>query len=218
MIDHDSISDGATIFNGNVFEDPIDGIAADPRFMIQTERSKLPGKIKARIDIVDLIAQDIEIKQAGKDWHACCPFHSEKTPSFTISRAKQFAHCFGCGWHGDAFNWMMAYHGMSFHQALQALGNQCGVSVPRFFKGADAKESGLSPRKLVEVEEALSHELLVIMQYLDARARWRSLSPQARIRIGQPEEPPKMAERELKAATRIKTAIEVLYQHHESNQ
>lgn len=211
------IPDGATVFNGEIYADPMDGVSVDYRQAMQLERSKIPGRIKDRIDIVDLIAQDIEIKKAGKDWQACCPFHGEKTPSFTVSAEKQFYHCFGCGAHGDAFDWMTEYHKMSFNQALQALGTQAGIPIPKFFKGKDAKETGMSTRKLVEIEEALSHELLVIMQYLDARSSWRRMSNEMRVRIGQAEDPPRMAERELKAAIRIKNAIEVMYeQNHNS--
>ncbi len=84
-----------------------------------------------RVDIVDLINQRIPLKKAGKDYQACCPFHDEKTPSFTVSRDKQFYHCFGCSAHGSAIGFLMDYDNMSFVEAIEELAHQAGVEVPR---------------------------------------------------------------------------------------
>ncbi len=85
----------------------------------------------SRIDIVDLIHQRIPLKKAGKDYQACCPFHDEKTPSFTVSRDKQFYHCFGCSAHGSAIGFLMEYDNMSFVEAIEELAHQAGMEVPR---------------------------------------------------------------------------------------
>ncbi len=85
----------------------------------------------SRVDIVDLINQRIPLKKAGKDYQACCPFHDEKTPSFTVSHEKQFYHCFGCSAHGSAIGFLMDYDNMSFVEAIEELAHQAGVEVPR---------------------------------------------------------------------------------------
>ncbi|HEC15162.1 MAG TPA: DNA primase [Sedimenticola sp.] len=85
----------------------------------------------SRADIVDLINRRLPLKKAGKDYQACCPFHDEKTPSFTVSRDKQFYHCFGCGAHGSAIGFLMEYDNMSFVEAVEELAQQAGLEVPR---------------------------------------------------------------------------------------
>jgi DNA primase len=84
-----------------------------------------------RTDIVALIGSRIQLKKAGRDWQACCPFHNEKTPSFTISPTKQFYHCFGCGAHGNALRFLMEYDRLEFLDAVEALAHLAGVEVPR---------------------------------------------------------------------------------------
>ncbi len=99
----------------------------------------MAGKIPAqfidelldRVDIVDLINGRIQLKKAGRDYQACCPFHDEKTPSFTVSREKQFYHCFGCGAHGTAIGFLMEYDNMGFVDAIEELASQQGLEVPR---------------------------------------------------------------------------------------
>jgi len=66
-----------------------------------------------RVDIVDVIGRYVPLKKSGANHLACCPFHSEKTPSFTVSPAKQFYHCFGCGAHGNAISFLMEYQGLA---------------------------------------------------------------------------------------------------------
>lgn len=78
--------------------------------------------LKARFNIVDVIEGYIgQMKKAGKNYHACCPFHTEKTPSFTVSEDKQFYHCFGCGAHGDVIAFVAEYGGMEFTDAVKVL-------------------------------------------------------------------------------------------------
>ena len=84
----------------------------------------------ARVDIVDVIDRRVPLKKAGQNYQACCPFHSEKTPSFTVSPTKQFYHCFGCGAHGTALGFLMEYEHMSFPDAVAALAQDTGLQVP----------------------------------------------------------------------------------------
>jgi len=85
----------------------------------------------ARVDIVDVVDRLVPLKKAGANYQACCPFHSEKTPSFTVSPTKQFYHCFGCGAHGTAIGFLMEYAGKSFPEAVEALARDAGLEVPR---------------------------------------------------------------------------------------
>jgi len=85
----------------------------------------------ARADIVDVVGRRIALKKAGREFKACCPFHGEKTPSFTVSPAKGFYHCFGCGAHGTAIGFLMEFDHMSFVEAIESLASSMGVDVPR---------------------------------------------------------------------------------------
>ena len=83
-----------------------------------------------RVDIVDVIDRHVKLKRAGANYVACCPFHSEKSPSFTVSQTKQFYHCFGCGAHGTAVGFLMEYSGMGFVDAIKTLAQGVGMTVP----------------------------------------------------------------------------------------
>ncbi len=96
-----------------------------------------------RIDIIDLINSRVPLKKAGKDYQACCPFHDEKTPSFTVSPDKQFYHCFGCGAHGTAIGFLMEYERMGFVEAVEELAHRAGVEVPR--EGGDDTRPDFGP-------------------------------------------------------------------------
>ncbi|RAS69423.1 DNA primase [Vibrio diazotrophicus] len=85
----------------------------------------------ARLDIVDVIDARVKLKKKGKNYGACCPFHNEKTPSFSVSQEKQFYHCFGCGVHGNAIDFMMEYERLEFPEAIEELASSLGLEVPR---------------------------------------------------------------------------------------
>src|SRR5690349_5547836 len=88
-------------------------------------------ELTARADIVELIGSRVELKKAGREYRACCPFHNEKTPSFWVSPQKQFYHCFGCGVHGTALGFLMEYDKLSFPEAIEELAGRLGLDVPR---------------------------------------------------------------------------------------
>ncbi len=85
----------------------------------------------ARVDIVEVIDERVPLKKAGRDHVACCPFHTEKTPSFSVSPSKQFYYCFGCGAHGTALGFLMDYAHLEFLDAVQELADRTGMVVPR---------------------------------------------------------------------------------------
>jgi DNA primase len=84
-----------------------------------------------RLDIVDVVERYVPLKKAGANYVACCPFHNEKSPSFTVSQSKQFYHCFGCGAHGTAIGFVMEHAGMGFVEAVEDLAKSIGVTVPQ---------------------------------------------------------------------------------------
>ena len=84
-----------------------------------------------RADVVEVVGRRVQLKKAGKEFKSCCPFHDEKTPSFTVSPSKGFYHCFGCGAHGNALDFLMQYDHMEFVEAIESLANSMGVEVPR---------------------------------------------------------------------------------------
>ena len=83
-----------------------------------------------RVDIVDVVERYVPLKKAGANFVACCPFHGEKTPSFTVSQTKQFYHCFGCGAHGTAIGFMIEYAGVGFIDAVKDLAQSAGMQMP----------------------------------------------------------------------------------------
>lgn len=85
----------------------------------------------ARLDIVDIIDARVKLKKKGKNYGACCPFHNEKTPSFSVSQEKQFYHCFGCGVHGNAIDFIMEFERLEFVEAIEELASFLGLEVPR---------------------------------------------------------------------------------------
>ncbi|MHB1565735.1 MAG: DNA primase [Acidiferrobacter sp.] len=86
--------------------------------------------VLARTDIIELIGGRVPLRKAGKDYKACCPFHEERSPSFTVSPDKQFYHCFGCGAHGTAIGFLMAYERLGFVEAVTELARRAGLDLP----------------------------------------------------------------------------------------
>jgi len=117
----------------------------------------------ARVDIVDVIDRSVPLKKAGANYQACCPFHSEKTPSFTVSPTKQFYHCFGCGAHGTAIGFLMEHDGKSFPEAIEALARDAGVTVPH------VESAGERERRAETVD--LTETLLEAARFYRARLK-----------------------------------------------
>src|SRR5205814_3654290 len=139
-----------------------------------------------RVDIVDVVDRHVKLKKAGANYSACCPFHTEKTPSFTVSPSKQFYHCFGCGAHGNAIGFVMEYSGLTYPEAIRTLAESVGMPVPetrtRLEKSASAETPGLAARMM----EALNYyraELKKSQVAIDYR-KGRGLSGQTAARYG----------------------------------
>ncbi len=138
-------------------------------------------EIKDRIDIVQLISQYLPLKRAGRNFKALCPFHGEKTPSFTVSPEKQFFHCFGCGASGDIFQFLMKMENLTFPEALEKLAQQAGVEIPTGWDRSG--DRGERERLYTLHREAAEyfHEALLSAQGKKARevAQARGIPPSA---------------------------------------
>ncbi|WP_064605965.1 DNA primase [Photobacterium sp. J15] len=102
----------------------------------------------ARHDIVDVVDARVKLKKQGKNFGACCPFHNEKTPSFSVSQEKQFYHCFGCGAHGNVLDFVMEFDRLDFVEAIEELASQLGLEVPREQGSGGGKPGARSKEKL----------------------------------------------------------------------
>jgi DNA primase len=100
-------------------------------------------QVKDAADIVECISEWVPLKKSGSNYKGCCPFHSEKTPSFMVNPSHQFFHCFGCGESGDIFSFIMKYHRLSFPEALKKLANRYSIILP---------EKKISPREMAKIE------------------------------------------------------------------
>ncbi len=94
-------------------------------------------ELLARVDIVDVVGRHVKLRKGGANWLGLCPFHGEKSPSFTVSPTKQFYHCFGCGAHGSAIGFLMEHGGLSYPDAIRELARSVGLDVPEERTGAD---------------------------------------------------------------------------------
>ena len=99
-------------------------------------------QIKEKLDIVEFIKGYLELRPAGRNFKALCPFHGEKTPSFIISPDRQIWHCFGCGEGGDVFKFLMRHENLEFHEALTILAEKAGIELKRL-SPADARQFGI---------------------------------------------------------------------------
>ncbi|GHE20681.1 DNA primase [Halomonas urumqiensis] len=127
----------------------------------------------ARVDVVEVVGERVQLKKAGRNYSGLCPFHQEKTPSFTVSADKQFYHCFGCGAHGNALRFLMEYDKLRFPEAVEQLAARLAMEVPR--EGADDPQAQARERKrkegvnLLELSAAFFRERLKMPEASGAR-------------------------------------------------
>jgi len=149
-----------------------------------------------RVDIVEVVGRYVQLKKGGANFMGLCPFHNEKSPSFTVSPTKQFYHCFGCGAHGTAIGFLIEYSGLGFVEAVKDLAQNVGMTVPE-------NEDRLLPAERAEVNartmalsEAMTracdyyrHELRGAAQAV-AYLKGRGLSGEVAARFGMGYAPP----------------------------
>ena len=100
---------------------------------------ELIDEIRNKNDIVDVISQYVTLKRSGRNFFGLCPFHKEKSPSFSVSPDKQIFHCFGCGVGGNVFHFLQKIENISFLEALESLANQAGINLPTLDNAVDDK-------------------------------------------------------------------------------
>lgn len=110
-----------------------------------------------RVDIVEVIDKRVSLKKSGKNYSACCPFHNEKTPSFSVQPERQFYYCFGCGAGGNAIGFVMNFDGVEFPQAVETLAQDAGLEVPREESKAEARRHSENNKLLDVLEQAGSY-------------------------------------------------------------
>ena len=146
----------------------------------------------AKTDIVDIIDHYVPLKKSGANYMACCPFHKEKSPSFSVSPSKQFYHCFGCGAHGSAIGFIMEHQGLTFPEAVQQLADRVGMSVPHDSKTQPENAAERAVRKqqqqtletTVQAAATFYAQQLALSPTAQAYATGRGLSPEIIARYG----------------------------------
>ncbi|OYX95325.1 MAG: DNA primase, partial [Novosphingobium sp. 35-62-5] len=127
-------------------------------------------ELRTRVSLSGLIGRSVRVTKAGREFKACCPFHNEKTPSFTINDEKGFYHCFGCGAHGDAIRWMTDHQGLPFMDAVKELAVEAGMEVP-----------APDPRAAAKAEQQKSlHDVMAAAQDFFVRSLAEERGEQAR--------------------------------------
>src|SRR5579863_7126931 len=132
----------------------------------------------ARTDLVDLIDKRVPLRKAGSNYSACCPFHNEKTPSFTVSATKQFYHCFGCGVSGNAISFLMDHDRLSFVESIEQLANQLGIQVPHETGSAPTQKQQPDLYQLMEKVAGFYQQQLRLHQPAIDYLKQRGLSGQ----------------------------------------
>ncbi len=116
-------------------------------------------QLLSRADLVEIINARVPLRRAGREFVACCPFHTEKTPSFSVSPSKQFYHCFGCGAHGNAIGFLMAYERLEFPDAVDELARHAGLEVPH--AGGGGNSSRMLLERVVQADRFFRQQLRV---------------------------------------------------------
>lgn len=130
----------------------------------------------ARVDIVDLVDPRVKLKKQGKNYGACCPFHNEKSPSFIVTPDRQTYHCFGCGVHGNAIDFMMEYERLEFVEAIEELAGMIGLDVPREQRSGGNFQNN-APRANAEQKRNLYDLLGSISQYYRSQLKVSANKP-----------------------------------------
>ena len=122
-----------------------------------------------RVDIVEVVSRYVRLKKGGANYQGLCPFHNEKTPSFTVSPAKQFYHCFGCGAHGNAIGFLMSYGGLGYVDSVKDLAAMVGMQVPEAQPRSREEAERETERK--QQETSLTEVLEAAMEFYRAELK-----------------------------------------------
>lgn len=119
--------------------------------------NEIVDKVRDSVDIVDFVSQYVSLKQSGSSYMGLCPFHSEKSPSFSVSRNRQMYHCFGCGASGNVFTFLMQYENYSFPEAVRYLSEKSGIELPKPSESAESKRKTERRTKLFEIQKEAAY-------------------------------------------------------------
>ena len=114
---------------------------------------ELVEEIREKNDIVDVISGYVKLQKKGGNYWACCPFHGEKTPSFSVNGNKQMYHCFGCGVSGNVYTFVMKYENFSFPEAVRFLAEKAGVQLPEIEYSEEQKQRASRKARLLELNK-----------------------------------------------------------------
>ena len=107
---------------------------------MEGDLQKFIEELRSRISVADVVGERVKLTRKGREYLGLCPFHNEKTPSFTVNEAKGFYHCFGCGAHGDIIKFEMEANNLPFMDALEKLSHKAGLTMPKFSREHSAEQ------------------------------------------------------------------------------
>lgn len=123
---------------------------------VQESREEIVARVKERADIVQIIGETVDLKKSGARYLGLCPFHGEKTPSFSVHSGQQFFHCFGCGESGDVLSYMMKYHNLDFPSALKELAARYSITLPEKSRSPEQEKQEKARKQMFDVSKKVS--------------------------------------------------------------
>ena len=133
-------------------------------------------EVRARNDIVDVVSQYVKLTRRGSTYFGLCPFHNEKTPSFSVTPSKQMFYCFGCGQGGDVFHFLMEYENFTFGEALKSLADRAGVELPKMEVSQAAREKAEKRARLLEVNKLAAQYYYYQLRRENGAVAWKYLT------------------------------------------
>ena len=133
-------------------------------------------EVRMKNDIVEVISQYVKLQRRGSSYFGLCPFHNEKSPSFSVSPAKQMYYCFGCGAGGNVFTFIMEYENFTFVEALQYLAQRAGVELPKLEYSQEAKEAADRRAALLEVNKRAAQYFYYKLRGKNGQTAWNYLT------------------------------------------
>ncbi len=133
---------------------------------------ELIEEVRTKNDIVDVISGYVQLQKKGSSYFGLCPFHNEKSPSFSVSRGKQMYYCFGCGAGGNVFTFMMEYENYSFVEAVRYLADRAGVELPEKEYSEEAKKKAGVRATLLEINKAAAQFFYAQLKREQGEQHW----------------------------------------------
>lgn len=130
---------------------------------------ELIEEVRLKNDIVDVVSGYVKIQKKGSSYFGLCPFHNEKSPSFSVSPGKQMFYCFGCGAGGNVFTFVMQYENASFQEAVKLLAERAGVSLPDLQEGEEARKRDSKRARLLEVNKEAARYFIISLEARQGR-------------------------------------------------